>query len=99
MDIRLYDSEIRRFKESKLHKRRQRALSNKKSEIIQNLGSDLKAIENEKTARSSAQFKSEGTPQRLGDGMSSNKQDAVSSNYSDLNPISISSSLDLNTDY
>lgn len=46
MDIRCYDSEIRKVREIRAYMRQQRNLQNKKSEIIANLGNDFHKLKN-----------------------------------------------------
>lgn len=104
MDIRCYESEIRKVRETRAYMRQQRLLQNKKTEIISSLGNDFSKLKQEHLEQEilNTQRRSELTENTSShrDGLSQKQVDGISSNYaSDLGPISISSTIDLNTDY
>lgn len=104
MDIRCYESEIRKVRETRAYMKQQKLLQSKKTEIISSLGNDFSKLKQaqlehqlQETARKS-DFTEHTSSHR--DGLSHRQADGISSNYaSDISPISISSNIDLNTDY
>ena len=109
MDIRCYESEIRKVRETRAYMKQQKLLQNKKSEIISSLGNDFSTLRKEhleqqivsnNTNRRSEFTENTSNNSRNRDGASQRQYDGISSNYaSDIGPISVSSSIDLNTDY
>ena len=81
-------------------------LQSKKTEIISSLGNDFSKLKKEHLEQEMQQNRKSELTENLSsnsqakDGSSQRHMDAISSNYaSDISPISVSSSLDLNTDY
>lgn len=81
-------------------------LQSKKTEIISSLGNDFSKLKKEHLEQEMQQNRKSELTENLSsnsqakDGSSQRQMDGISSNYaSDISPISVSSSLDLNTDY